>query len=125
MYGLPNQAACFLSLFGSINSFPAAASTSTILQFGAENGPNYFGLDDIRVTKIPAVTFNAITRATGAFNLNWATATGLVYQVQYKTNLLQTNWLNLTKPATATGTNLTTSDTSSSLQRFYRLVVSP
>jgi hypothetical protein len=54
--------------------------------------------------------------------------TGLVYQVQYKTNLPQTNWINLGKPLIATNGNLTMSDTntiSSSLQRFYRLMVSP
>ena len=54
--------------------------------------------------------------------------TGLVYQVQYETNLLQTNWINLGKPLIATNTSLTVSDTnaiSSSPQRFYRLTVSP
>jgi hypothetical protein len=53
---------------------------------------------------------------------------GLVYQVQYQTNLLETNWINLGKPLIATSTNMTVSDTnaiSSSPQRFYRLVVSP
>jgi hypothetical protein len=53
---------------------------------------------------------------------------GLVYQVQYETNLLQTNWINLGKPLIATNGNLTISDTnaiSSSPQRFYRLIVLP
>jgi hypothetical protein len=45
-----------------------------------------------------------------------------VYQVQYKTNLLQTNWINLGNAitatnVTATATNLIGSDP----QRFYRL----
>ena len=75
-----------------------AASPSTVLQFGVENDPNYFGLDDISVTRIPAVTFNAVTPTAGTLKLNWATAAG---------------------------TNLTTTDTRTSPQRFYRLVVSP
>jgi hypothetical protein len=52
----------------------------------------------------------------------------LVYQVQYKTNLVQTNWINLGKPLIATNGNLTVSDTNairSSPQRFYRVQVLP
>jgi len=102
-----------------------AASSSTVLEFGAENDPAYFGLDDVVVTHLPTVSLKTATRTTGTFNLTWATVTGLVYQVQYKTNLLQAGWLNLTKPATATSTNLSASDSSSSPQRFYRLIVAP
>jgi hypothetical protein len=102
-----------------------AASSSTVLQFGAENDPAYFGLDDVSVIHIPTVLFKTAAQTTGTFNLTWATVTGLVYQVQYKTNLLQTDWLNLTKPTSATSTNLSASDSSSSPQRFYRLIVAP
>ena len=54
--------------------------------------------------------------------------TGLVYQVQFKTNLLQTNWLNLGGASTAKTNTLTMTDTNallSSPQRFYRLSVLP
>jgi Pro-kumamolisin, activation domain len=102
-----------------------ASSSSTVLQFGAENDPAYFGLDDVSVTHIPAVEFKTAAQSAGTFNLTWATVTGLVYQVQYKTNLLQTDWFNLIKPTTATSTNLSASDTGSSPQRFYRLIVTP
>jgi hypothetical protein len=77
------------------------------------------------VTHIPAVAFKTAAKTAGTFNLTWATTTGLVYQVQYKTNLLQTNWLNLINPITATSTNLSASDTGVSPQRFYRLSVTP
>ena len=46
------------------------------------------------------------------------------YQVQYKTNLSQLNWINLGTAVVAPGSSLTISDTnnvSSSSQRFYRL----
>ncbi|MDR3459342.1 MAG: protease pro-enzyme activation domain-containing protein [Verrucomicrobiae bacterium] len=102
-----------------------ANAAGTVLQFGAENDAAYFGLDDIGVTHVPALTFKTAIRTNGIFNLAWATATGLVYQVQYKTNLLQTNWLSLIKPTTAASTNLSATDTSSSSQRFYRLGVAP
>jgi hypothetical protein len=101
-----------------------ATSASTVLQFGFEDTPYYLGLDDISVTPIPVPAFRATTITSSTFNLTWGTMAGLVYQVQYETNLLQTNWINLGKPLIATNGNLTISDTnaiSSSPQRFYRL----
>lgn len=105
-----------------------ATSSGTVLQFGAENDPFGFGLDDISVTPIPAIAFQSVAKTNGAFSLTWRTARGLVYQVQYKTNLLQADWVNLGTPIIATNSSLTVSDTSattSSPQRFYRLVASP
>jgi hypothetical protein len=105
-----------------------ATSSSTVLQFGFRDDPYYLGLDDITVTPIPVPAFRATTKTSNTFNLTWGTMAGLVYQVQYKTNLLQTNWINLGKPLVTTNSNLTVSDTnaiSSSPQRFYRLMVLP
>jgi subtilase family serine protease len=103
----------------------AATSNNTLLQFGVENDSAYFGLDDVSVTHIPALTLNVVPQSPGNFTLTWATAAGLTYQAQYKTDLLQTNWLGLTKPIVATTNTLAVSDPASSPQRFYRLVVSP
>ena len=105
-----------------------ATSASTVLQFGFDNTPYYLGLDDISVTPVAMPAFGASTITSTTFNLTWATTTGLVYQVQFKTNLFQTNWINLGKPLIANNSNLTLSDTnaiSSSPQRFYRLVLLP
>ena len=105
-----------------------ARGASTVLQFGAENGPNYFGLDDISVTPIPAVAFHSVVAGPTSFSLAWMTASGLTYQVQYKTNLSQPNWVALGPATLAAGFPLSISDTNgvqSSPQRFYRLVVSP
>jgi hypothetical protein len=99
-----------------------ATGTNTTLQFGAENYPDGFGLDDITVTLIPATLFRTVTKTNGTLNFTWNALTGFVYQVQYKTNLLQTNWINLgavitATNVTATATNLMGPDP----QRFYRL----
>jgi hypothetical protein len=105
-----------------------ASGTNSILQFGAENDPSYFGLDAVSVTPVPAAAFRSAVSASGSFSLSWATASGLAYQVQYKTNLSQANWISLGTATVATGSSLTVSDTNSvksSSQRFYRLVVSP
>ena len=105
-----------------------ATATNTVLQFGAENDPFGFGLDDISVTPIPTIAFQSVAKTNGAFRLTWRTARGLTYQVQYKTNLLQAGWINLGTPIIATNSSLTMPDNSpltSSPQRFYRLVLSP
>jgi hypothetical protein len=105
-----------------------ATGANTILQFGAENAPGEFGLDDISVSQIPSVAFLSAIEGSNSFNLAWITASGLTYQVQYKTNLSEPQWVNLGTPIIATGSPITISDTNgvqSSSQRFYRLVLSP
>jgi hypothetical protein len=104
-----------------------SSGTNSILQFGAENDPSYFGLDVISVTPIPTLAFQTAVKTSNSFTLSWITASNLAYQVQYKTNLSQASWINLGTATVATGSTLTIADTNnvkSSLQRFYRLVVS-
>ncbi len=106
-----------------------ATGSSTVLQFGERDDPWYLGLDDVSVTPIPAATFQPTTVAKTNNNLkfNWNAMTGLVYQVQFKTNLLQTNWVVL-KSITATNTTVTFVDTNPITgfpQKFYRLLLLP
>jgi subtilase family serine protease len=108
-----------------------ATGVATVLQFGFEDTPNYLGLDDISVTPISPPAFKTeqqATAPTASFNLTWTTVAGLVYQVQYITNLVQTNWIDLGAPITATTNTLSITDTnaiSSSPSRFYRIVELP
>jgi hypothetical protein len=106
----------------------AATGTNTTLLIRAENDPSYFGLDDVSVTLIPPAAFKALAKSAGGFRLSWIAATNLTYQVQYKTNLLQPNWLALAGTLMATNYSVSLQDTgalSSPSMRFYRLVVSP
>jgi hypothetical protein len=108
-----------------------AAGTTTLLQFGAENDPSYFGLDDVSVTPVPPPEFSLAQPPppnNASFNLTWSTVPGVSYQVLYSTNLLDTNWINLGGPLTAVTNTLSVSDTNALLvspQRFYRLVEQP
>jgi hypothetical protein len=82
----------------------------------------------ITLTALAPIAFQSTIRAANNFQLSWNTTTGAVYQVQYKTNLLQANWVNLGSATTATSTLLTLTDTNaflSSPQRYYRLSVVP
>jgi len=105
-----------------------ATGSVTALQFGFQNDPDYFGLDDVSVTPVAQANFKATVKSTNSFQLSFNTTTGLVYQVQYKTNLLQADWINLGSATSAKTNTLAVTDTNafkSSSWRFYRLLVVP
>jgi hypothetical protein len=105
-----------------------ATGSATPLQFGFQNDPAYFGLDDVNVVPLAPATFKSTVKAANNFQLVWNTTAGVVYQVQYKTNLFQANWTSLGSAVTAGSNSLTLTDTNafqSSAQRFYRLLVLP
>ncbi len=105
-----------------------ATATVTPLQFGFQNDPDYFGFDDVSVTPVAPATFKSTIISANNFQFAWNTTTGIVYQVQYKTNLLQANWINLGSATAAKTASLTMTDTNAFLaspQRFYRLLELP
>jgi hypothetical protein len=106
-----------------------AAGSSTVLEFGARNDPEQFGLDDVSVAPVSAPAFQGVTLAANSITLNWTGLPGLAYQVQYTTNLAGNVWNNIGSAVTATNatpTTLTLSDVNpTNPQRFYRIVLSP
>jgi uncharacterized repeat protein (TIGR03803 family) len=103
-----------------------ATTSNTVLQFSFINNSSFFGLDDISVIPVTAPSFQSVSRSAGTVVLNWGAQTGLVYQVQYRTNLSQNNWLNLGSPLPATNNAMTLSDPiGANPQRFYRILLVP
>ena len=98
-----------------------ATNTNSTLQFGFRNDPYYFGLDDITVTYIPVPFVNVFSKKTNTFSLAWNTLPGVVYQVQYQTNLINTNWFVLSNITAAASTTTFTNATGSDQQRYYRI----
>jgi len=90
-----------------------------------ENPPQYFGLDDISVTPIPAPSFVAAIGVTNAISLTWYAVPGVKYQVQYTTNLAGTNWVNMSTNAATSSTLSLTNHPGSDRQRFYRILRLP
>jgi hypothetical protein len=106
-----------------------ATGNSTILRFGERDDAWYLGLDDVSLTPIPAALFQPtmVTVTNNNLKFRWNALTGLVYQVQFKTNLLQTNWVVL-KNVPATNTTVSFVDTNpitGSPQKYYRLLILP
>jgi uncharacterized repeat protein (TIGR03803 family) len=68
--------------------------------------------------------FKSITETTGTVTLVWSTAAGQTNQLQYSTNLTQTNWVNLGQAVLATNGVMSASDSvGTGPQRFYRVVL--
>jgi subtilase family serine protease len=103
-----------------------AVSNRTALQFGFRQDVDAFGLDDVGVMAVPAPSFQSISTVSNNFILAWNAWQGLVYQIQYTTNLSIPAWQDLGPPSTATNAIVSYSDTlPQDSQRFYRLLVFP
>ena len=75
---------------------------------------------------LPAKPNIAIAPAGKNFSFNWQATAGLSYQVQFKTNLLQSAWLNIGATILATNTVMPFADSNATDgQRFYRVMVLP
>lgn len=74
----------------------------------------------------PTPTIQNVTTTGGAISFSWASAPTRGYQVQYKTNLTQTDWINLGSPILAGGSITSTSDSiGPDPHRFYRILLVP
>jgi hypothetical protein len=104
-----------------------AISTNTLLEFAAENDPNYFGFDDVSVQPVPPVIFSSYSACTNGFQLTWPSLAGLTYAVEYSSDLTHGWWNNLCTNCALTNltTYLDTDLVGASSQRFYRLVLVP
>jgi hypothetical protein len=70
----------------------------------------------------PQPRFQSVALADNALIFQWNSVTGLVYQLQFKTNLSQPDWLNLGEAVSGTGDGLSITDAiGPDPQRFYRI----
>jgi hypothetical protein len=76
---------------------------------------------------LPIPSLTGVNQTTDVFGFSWNAVPGLSYQIQYKTNLLQTNWSNWGGPVTATNGTMTASDpiATGTSQRWYRVALLP
>ena len=102
-----------------------ASTSSTLLQFGFQNDPDFFSLDDVSVLPAtPSFVPGSLRHfSNGQFQFTLSGATSLEYEIQVSTNLQ--NWSVL---GTISMTNTTSDflDTgASSTRRFYRARLVP
>jgi hypothetical protein len=119
-----------------------ATANGSRLQFGFRDDPFYLALDDVTLRPVPAPLLRAITQQTAApmgnaaaaaganpapFSFHFAVTPGYRYQVQWKTNLLQPEWMDFGPAVAATKDSLDFTDpaTAGHPQKFYRLKLVP
>ncbi len=111
--------------FGSAPESGLLEKTSgTFYGTTADGGPASDGTL-FRLFVPPPPKFQSFTRTNGALTFGWTSTAGQLYQVQYKTNLAQTNWINLGAILNATNSATTVSDPTTNAGRFYRVQMLP
>ena len=89
-------------------------------EFGGINGDGT--VFSLSLESVSTPVFQSAKLTNGQFMLTWSAVSNDVYQLQYKTNLTQANWINIGGTITASNTVLSaTSATGSDQQRFYRV----
>jgi subtilase family serine protease len=103
-----------------------ATANLTTLKLGFRNDNDAFSLDNVSVKPVPAPTVQTSAVVNHTLQLGWNAIPGLNYQVQYKTNLLQTSWINLSTVITATTSPMVFTDNFTfPVSRFYRVEFVP
>jgi hypothetical protein len=104
-----------------------ATGNSAVVQIGARDDATYLELDNVSLTPISPPAFTPITTANNKSTFSWNATTGLVYQVESTTNLLQPSWItNAIIKATSTTINFTdTNSVANFPEKFYRLELLP
>jgi hypothetical protein len=70
--------------------------------------------------------FQTVVPTAGTVTFTWSALPGRTYQVQYTTDMQQTNWTNLGSTNLATSATMSASDsTGPDSQRFYRVALLP
>lgn len=114
----PNQAALVIGNSGRtlVNAFilEEAAISSQADRLAHNEVVSFFPLQ-----------INSISVSNASVTLSWITLPGSNYQVQLRTNLQATNWLNVGSPITASDTTASLTDAAVVPQCFYRVVLVP
>jgi uncharacterized repeat protein (TIGR03803 family) len=112
----------YLSTNGVISGIPTVAGISnfSVRVTDAQSTTTMQALSLTISATLPV--FQSAKLSNGQFMLTWSSVSNGVYQLQYKTNLLQTNWVSIGSTITASNTVLSvTNSISTDNQRFYRV----
>jgi hypothetical protein len=102
-----------------------APSTNTITIVVTDNGsPNKSDAKDFAFTVLE-LRVNPPALGTNGVSLSWTAVAGLNFRLQYKTNLEDVGWIDLTGDIMATNGIVTVADPAIYPQRFYRLMLLP
>jgi hypothetical protein len=81
-------------------------------------------IDNVSLEQLPSDDLLASIHCS-AVDICWAGRTNQLYQVQYSTNVSDTNWFDFGSPVLGTGTNCVTDGINGMEHRFYRIIRVP
>jgi sugar lactone lactonase YvrE len=121
-------------LFGGTNLAGATNASYAVSNVQPTNAGNYSAIvtnnygsvtsstASLTVTLPPIVPAFTQTNGSSDFGFTWSAIPGVTYQVQYKTNLAQADWINLGDPITTTNPAASILDSfGTDPERFYRV----
>jgi hypothetical protein len=73
----------------------------------------------------PELVIQSVTVTNGTATLTWTSVSNSTYRVQFKTNLWESNWQDLSPDIAASGPTTSLTDPVSASQRLYRIVQLP
>ena len=137
--------------FGSIFRITTNGLLTTLVTLNGKNGIHprtdmilgsdgnlYGSMVDVQASQLPdgslgstfrlvsSPVFNSINLTDSGMAISWASFTGAIYNIEYKTSLVSTSWLNLATNFSATSNSASFTDSSlNSTQRFYRVRLLP
>jgi len=102
-------------------------STNVVTVLVMDNGvPSQSDSSSFSVTVPSAPVILSVAVSGGNVTINWSAVAGGNYQVQFKPDLNETNWNNLSEIVPATGSTAAKTDTSApGTQRYYQVVLLP
>jgi hypothetical protein len=123
--GTNNVESVFLPA-GAAATFTVTVSAAQINADAITNGGSLPEQDFALVTynaRIAVPVAQSVSISNGVALMNWTVPVNFNYRVQFKNNLTDTNWTDLTADILATNSPVTVTNSFSSTQRFYRLRV--
>ena len=115
----------FTGIFLWITSESFAGTTNPVTVRVTDNGtPAKSDTKSFSISVLPRPAVQSVDYAGGVVTINWSSINGISYRAQYKDNLTDPGWIDLTATNVVANSSLTTvQDTPGVPQRFYRVMV--
>jgi uncharacterized repeat protein (TIGR03803 family) len=121
-----------LSFTNTLNGLASALPRGQMIQgadgnfYGTTSEGGAYGEGMVFRLSVPLQPmFQSVVRTNGMISFTWNTVATNTYQLQYRTDLTQTNWSDLGNYTATNGTLSATDVIGTNSQRFYRVVLSP
>ena len=129
LYGPNNEGLASAGLNGPMEITLNQAGTALLLLSGNSANPVPYAMNAIAPDPIettgegPEIT--SIAASAGTVTLTWASVPGRTYRVQFKADLTESNWTDLSGDVTANGSTASKTDSTigNAPRRFYRVQV--